>query len=251
MNYSSRFWLYAPLCLFLILAAGVAVHWWRAASAFDKKLDAMKGHDAVPGIVIDWQAKTLSGFPFRLDVVFGRLSVKGAGAHGPFAWTSDQFALHALTYGRAKTVFEAAGRQHVAWTGADGAPHDVDFLPGSLHASSVMGSKGLAGFDLDIADAVGKSLAAGRFQFHMRHDPDGHSLDLMLRADEVRGLGAPRKLMQAYAVLSNAPAMAPLLRGEARWPDAARDWRLRGGTVRLSQVAAPDLAPDALLSSLY
>lgn len=251
MNYSSRFWLYAPLCLFLALAAWAGLHWWTVASAFNKKLDAIKGRDAVPGIVIDWQAKALSGFPFNVDVVFTGLSVMGAGAHGPFAWQSEQFALHALTYGRAKTVFEAAGRQHVAWTAADGARHDIDFLPGSLHASSVIDGRGLAGFDLDIADAAGSNLAAARFQFHMRRDPDGHSLDLMLRADDVRGLGARSKLMQAYAVLGDAPALAPLLRGEARWPDAVRDWRRQGGSAKLSQLAAPDLAPDALLSSLY
>ena len=111
MNYSSRFWLYAPLCLFLILAAGVAVHWWRAASAFDKKLDAMKGHDAVPGIVIDWQAKTLSGFPFRLDVVFDDFSVRAEAPRGPLTWHSDHFALHSLTYGRTQDIYEAAGNQ--------------------------------------------------------------------------------------------------------------------------------------------
>jgi hypothetical protein len=240
MSYSSRFWLYAPLCLLLALAGWVSWHWWNVAAAFDRRLDAMRGHEVVPGIVIDWRTKTVSGFPFRLDAVFTGLSVGGAGAHGPFTWQSDRFALHSLTYGAAKTVYEGAGHQQLAWTGADGAAHAIAFLPGSLHASSVMGHSGLAMFDLDIADAAGKNLAAARFQFHMRRDPDGKDLDLMLQADGVRG-GSDVKI---YASLSNAAALLPLLRGDAKWPDAARNWRA-GGKATLAQ------GTDTLLSALY
>jgi hypothetical protein len=241
MSYSSRFWLYAPLCLLLALAGWVSWHWWNAAAAFGTKLDALKGREAVPGIVISWQSKTVSGFPFRLDAVFTGFSVKGAGAHGRFEWHSEKFALHALTYEAAKTVFEAAGQQKLAWTGADGAGHTVAFLPGSLHASSVMGRQALALFDLDIADASAKNIAAARFQFHMRRDPDGKDLDLMLEADGVRGGND----VKVYATLSNAAAFLPLLRGDASWPDAARAWRAQGGTAKYSQ------GTDALLSALY
>jgi hypothetical protein len=241
MSYSSRFWLYAPLCLLLGLAVWVGLKWWGAASALDARLDAMKGHDAVPGIVIDWQTKTLSGFPFRLDAVFTGLSVKGDGAHGPFEWRSEKFALHSLTYEAAKTVYEAAGRQSLAWTDAAGVSRSIAFLPGSLHASSVLSSSGLALFDLDMADAGNKDIAAARFQFHMRRDPDGKDLDLMLEADGVRG----GKDLKVYASLSNAAALLPLLRGETAWPEAASNWSAQGGKATVTQ------GTGELLSALY
>src|SRR6185437_10251194 len=109
MNYSSRFWLYAPLALFLALAAWAMIYWWVVARAFDDKLNAVNGHDAVPGISISYTGKTISGFPFNVDVVFTGLKISGAGAHGPFAWSSEKFALHRLTYGRAQDIYEAAG----------------------------------------------------------------------------------------------------------------------------------------------
>ena len=43
--------------------------------------------------------------------------------------------------------------------------------------------KGLARFDLDIAGLPARTgCSLGRFQFHMRRDPDGNDLDLMLQS---------------------------------------------------------------------
>jgi hypothetical protein len=265
MNYSSRFFLYAPLCMFLGLAAFVMVHWWTLATAFDKKLDAFKGHDAVPGIVIDWQTKTLSGFPFRLDVVFTGLKVHGAGAHGPFAWRSDAFALHALTYGRPQQIFEASGVQSLAWTDPDGSAHSLAFLPAALHASAISDTSGLAQFDLDILDASGKDargnpFTAGRLQFHLRRNPKQDKLDLAASGDEIRdagGIGAfgPHlRSLQVMSALSHGTSLAGLLKGQVSWPEAASDWRKQGGNVnpdRQGFAAAQTQAAEALLSPLY
>src|ERR1700761_8649152 len=137
MNYSSRFWLYAPFCTFLTLAAIAAVHWWIVAGDFEKKLTALKGRQAMPGVTIDWDKVDVGGFPFRLDADFVNFRVAGAGAHGPFQWRTEKFALHALTYGRAKTVYEAAGQQQVSWTDGGNAAHSISFLPGALRASTI------------------------------------------------------------------------------------------------------------------
>lgn len=245
MNYSSRFWLYAPITLFLMIAAAVMIYWWMAAGAFEKKLAALKGHDAIPGVMMDWATVSVSGFPFRLDADFTDFSIKGAGAHGPFAWKSEKFARHALTYGRAKNVFEAAGRQQVSWTDADGGSHAASFLPGSMRGGSVVDDRGLSRFDLDIMDLAGQDFAIGRLQFHMRRGPAG--LDLMLKADNLK---APaRGNLQVYATLSRVELLSALLRGEASWPQAATEWRAKGAKAKISQVIAP--SPEALLSPLY
>jgi len=237
-NYSSRFWLYAPTALFLTLAIAVMIHWWLAADAFEKRLAALKGHEAIPGVTLDWSSVQVGGFPFRLDADFTNFRIQGTGAHGPFSWRSEKFAMHGLTYGRSQTVYEAAGRQRVSWTGAEGNAHAASFLPGSMRGSSILDAQGLKRFDLDIADMAGRDLAFTRFQFHMRKGPTG--LDLMLKADAL----AQTANLQVYASLDQAEAWAPLLRGEISWPQADAAWRAKGGKATLSQLTGtPDLSP--------
>ena len=78
MSYSSRFWLYAPVCTFLTLATIAMVHWWIVAGAFEKKLAGLKGHQAMPGIALDWDKVDVGGFPFRIDADFVNLRISGA-----------------------------------------------------------------------------------------------------------------------------------------------------------------------------
>ena len=245
MNYSSRFWLYAPITTFLLIAAAVMAYWWVSADAFEKKLAALKGKEAVPGIALDWKTAEVGGFPFRLDADFTGFTVKGVGAHGPFAWSAEKFAAHTLTYNRTKAVYEAAGRQLVSWTDANGAAHQTNFLPGSLRASSVMRDHALVRADLDIANLAAKDTKIGRFQLHMRRN--GRELDLMLEADAADGI----KQVQIYTALSNGEAFAGLLKGEQSWPDAANAWRGHGGRATLSKVIAPGLDAAAMLTPLY
>lgn len=245
MNYSSRFWLYAPITTFLLIACAVMAYWWVAADALDKKLASLKGKEAVPGITLDWKTAEVGGFPFRLDAEFTGLTVKGAGAHGPFAWRAEKFAAHTLTYNRTKAVYEAAGKQYASWTGADGTPHEIYFLPGSLRASSVTRDHALVRADLDIANLAAKGTRIGRFQLHVRRN--GDDMNLVLEADDANGI----QQVQVYVALSEGGAFAGLLRGEQSWPDAANAWRGRNGKATFTKVIAPGLDPAALLSPLY
>jgi hypothetical protein len=267
MSYSSRFWLYAPISAFLLLAAAAMVHWWFLAGAFEKKLAALKdrqavpgirlswGDEAVPGIRLNWDSVAVSGFPFRLDANFTNFRVAGNAPHGAFFWQTSKFALHTLTYGRPQMVYEAAGKQRIIWNETSRSGVSADFLPASLHASSLVDERGLRRFDLDGQNFASQefglygktAFTIGRFQFHMRRDPDGKSLDLMLQADN----WGRRKQVQVYATLTNAGAFNALLKGEASWPDAAAAWRAQGGKTKLSQVIAPGLDPETLLSPLY
>lgn len=250
-SFSSRFWLYAPITLFLALAAAAMLHWWRAADAFEKKLAAVKGREIAPGIVIDWQSLHIGGFPFRIDADFTDLTLKGAGAHGPFAWASDRFALHALTYGRTQGIFEAAGTQRFVWMARDNAVRSVFFLPATFRASAILDARGLARFDLDIQDAGGRdqggrTFTAARAQFHMRRDPDGKSLDLMASADALKSPALSFARLRAYWTLTGADALMPLLAGQARWPDAVANWHARGGALKSGPGAVPGLLTPLL-----
>lgn len=248
MSYSSRFWLYAPFALVLVLAAWVMGHWWLSANALEKKLAAAKGTPVVPGITLDWASVTMGGFPFRIDANFTNLRISGVAAHGPFAWRAEKFAMHALAYGRSRTVYEAAGPQQLAWTDKEGKSRKLDFIPGSLHASSIIDAKGLSRFDLDIVDLGSAQITAGRFQFHMRRETE--ALKMMLQAQTVQGSDVDQKLVQAYVDLNRLDRLAPLLEGKTSWPMAAAQWRSHGGRATLSQTSAPDLA-EMVLSNLY
>jgi hypothetical protein len=250
-KYSSRFWLYAPITLVLLLAMAVMIHWQMAASAFEKKLAALNGHEAIPGITLDWKSVEVGGFPFRLDANFQNLRIAGAGAHGPFAWRSKKFAMHGLTYGRSQDVYEAAGKQQVSWTDSNQGSHATSFLSGSTHGSSILDAQGLRRFDLDIVSMGGPDFTMTRFQFHMRRDPDGNSLDLMVSTDGYRiGTKKPGHL-QLYVTLSKAEALMPLLRGEVAWPVATERWRSLGVSAKPSNGLAADQELFELLKPLY
>jgi hypothetical protein len=241
MRYSSRFWLYAPLALFVTLAAIAMGHWWVIASAFDKKLHSLNGHQAVPGVTVAWDDQTISGFPFRLDVVFRNMRVRAEAPRGPVIWQSERFALHALTYGRTQDIFEAAGRQSLAWTDIGRVRHRLTFLPGSLRASTIADARGLSRFDLDLVDAGGADgdgvkFTAARLQLHMRRDPKADALDLMLSAQDFEGpvtpFGDHIKKLDLYARITEGSAFSRLLSGQAGWMDAIMAWRhLRGEIV--------------------
>lgn len=250
-KYSSRFWLYAPISLFLLLAAAVMIYWWITAQTFEKKLAALKGHQAVPGITLDWDRVEVSGFPFRLDAGFTNFRIAGAGAHGPFAWRAEKFALHALTYGRKQVVYEAAGRQDVRWTWSNGKMQHASFLPATMRGSSILDRRGLNRFDLDIMGLGDSSFTMDRLQFHMRRDPDGSDLDLMFRTDGMQLAGLKAGKLELYVTLSQLNALMPLLRGEVSWPDAAQRWREQGGRAKLSKGLMAALSPVWRLSPLY
>jgi hypothetical protein len=250
-KYSSRFWLYAPISLFLLLAVAVMIHWWMVADVFERRLAALKGHEAVPGMIVDWASVDVGGFPFRLDAAFTNFRVQGAGAHGPFGWTTEKFALHALTYGRKQIVYEAAGNQDVRWTWSNGKMQHASFLPGTMRGSSILDGRGLNRFDLDIVDLGNSSFAIGRLQFHLRRDPDGTDLDLMFTTDGLQLDRVKIGNLQLYVTLSQAEALLPLLRGEASWPQATQRWRALGGTAKLSSGLLAGQSPVWRLSPLY
>jgi len=261
LNYSSRFWLYAPLALFLGLAAWAMTYWWVVASALDKKLTALNGRQAVPGITLSYDTKTISGFPFNIDVVFTGFRIEGAGAHGPFAWQSEKFALHALTYGAVRQIYEMAGQQALSWQDGSGKSHHITFLPATMRASADLNAKGLNRFDLDIMGAGGKDsdgapFTIARAQFHMRHDPKLDALDLMVSADQVKTSSLSFNSLSAYSTLSHGAVRAPLLSGAQSWPEAVAVWHAAGGSPQAGRQAADsgmDIAgvTEKVLSPLY
>ncbi len=248
MSYSSRFWLYAPIAIFLGIAAVVVVHWYAVEGQVERKLDALNGHEAAPGITISFTSRKISGVPFNIDVVFENFAISGDGAHGPFRWTSQNFALHRLTYGRAQDIYEAAGNQALSWTDGGGRTHALTFLPASLHASAITDDKGLLRFDLEVMDAGGHDSSGSPFtaadaQLHLRRDPKADAMDLELSGADIATrenmagvLGNKIKSIKLYATLTQGSVFGPLLAGTGKWADASAAWHAKGGQVTLGPI---------------
>jgi hypothetical protein len=241
MNYSSRFFLYAPFALLLLIATGFGVHWWTVARAFERRLDALKTQAAMPGVAVRYASRTVGGFPFNLDVVFEDFRVSVETGHGPLTWRAEHFASHALTYGRDQTIYEAAGKQSLSWTDGEGRAHSVPFQTGSLHASAIRGGQGLIRFDLDLVGLGSPPFTADRLQLHIRRAASGDTLDLFAAGDAVHlspawrgGFGDTLKHVALQGSVTQAGRLDALRAGTADWRGAADAWRKAGGHIEVA-----------------
>jgi len=229
MTYSSRFFLYAPLCIVLILFAAAGVHWWNEASALSARLAAMNGREITPGVIFHFTSKRISGFPFSLDSELSDVTLAMGTATGTTIWRSEKFAMHALTYGRDETIFEAAGRQSLSWGGKK-----LDFAVGALRASAILKSGAVSRFDLDLAGFGSEAFTVQRLQFHVRRT--GDHADILTEASGLtaKNCKAPANIRYAASATQIA-VLTPLLSGQRTWEEALRGWRSKGGTITPAQ----------------
>ena len=239
MTYSSRFFLWAPILLFIALAAGVSIHWYRTAKAYEREIVALKGREAMPGVRLDWTSMSISGFPFRVDASFRDFSARGQGPHGPFSIQSEMFAMHALTYGGDRKVFEAAGNQRLSWVDAAGRPRSFTFQPGQLRASAVRDAEGLLRFDVDVNELKAQDLTIGRAQFHLRRGDDGNSIDMVAQADQAKGalgvFGKETGSLRLFQTLERARAYMLLLKGQTTASESHGAWHDEGGIANVTR----------------
>jgi hypothetical protein len=248
MTYSSRFFLYAPLALFLALAAGAGANWWFVANAISTKLDALNGHPAIPGVTLYFSSKRIGGFPFNLDVVFSDFRIEVQTTHGPSSWRTPKFALHALAYGREQMIFEAAGSQLLTWTDLARRHHAMPFEIGEWHASSIADEHGLTRFDMDLIGFGSPAATAARIQLHARLNTKSDAIDIAGEADLLRPLAQSPSLfgtsiVQARLSASATPSrsFAAIRAGEASWEEALEGWRKDDGALHIDSL---DIAWD-------
>lgn len=241
MKYSSRFFLYAPFAGLLLLAALASVNWWTKASTMAAHLDAINGHEIMPGVRIHFTGKTLAGFPFRLDVVLKNLRIEIADVTGPLVWTTEGFAMHALTYGRTQAILEAGGRQTLSWRDGKGAEHRFTFIPGTFRASAILAKDALQRFDSEIVDLDGDSFRAAKAELHLRTRGDKIDLYLTFDGAHVDGgyaanLAHDISQLVADTTLTHGAALGAVLRGEASPQTALEAWRNAGGQLTVNKL---------------
>jgi len=253
MSLTNRFFIYGPFALFVVLATLLSLRWWVEADAFAKRLDSMNGRRIAPGIALHFSEKRVGGFPFRLDATFNNLKIRVDTPHGPSEWQSEDFALHRLTYGAQKTLFEAAGRQRLSWTSEDGTHHDLPFETGSTRASVIEDDHGPTRFDVDINGIGTPAFTALHVQLHVRRDPQIDAIDIAFSAEEIHLLTAIRaalgdriKLVRFGATAVPGKTFETLRTGRAPWPESLRDFARAHGSLHADEfnIALDGLSAD-------
>ena len=237
MNYSNRAFLYGPVGAFLALILGLALYWFHASGQLSERIDALNGKTIMPGVTLHFSGEEMAGFPFRLDTIFKDLEIDVETDHGLAVWKSENFAMHALTYGRPLQVMEAAGKQTLTWTNAKGEHKTFEFIPGLLHASAVEDATGLTRFDIDLVDLGAAEFQAAELQFHIRKEGDnlefvfdGNTLHL---SDTKSGFGDTIKSLHLSGEINHGEALNALRAGAQDWRPATDAWNAKNGKINL------------------
>ncbi len=98
----SRWPLYAMPILVLVLAVGWSAFWFYAASKVDEALDGWRAREAQAGRIYDCANRSIAGFPFRLEVHCGGVSVSLV------SQTADQAAARTPITARLADIFVIA-----------------------------------------------------------------------------------------------------------------------------------------------
>lgn len=242
MRYSSRFFLYGPIGLFVILVAAVAAQWFQAANAWGKRIDALNGREIAPGITLHFAERQIGGFPFRVDTTFKNFRLSFAGPRA-LQWQAEGFALHRLTYGNDKIVFEAGGTQRLTWLDSKAETQSFDFLPGSVRGDALTDNGRLSRADIVMVALSSPAHRAAHLEFHLRHNPKVEAYDLILFGDNITlGGRAPLQSARIEARITMAQFLKGLMSGDADWRTALEAWRGGEGRIELVSVETKDKA---------
>lgn len=241
--------LFLPWFLALLLVIGWSLGWFWLRGEAERRMDAGVAQLKTQGYDVVWRQRTITGFPFRLDV-----NLDGARIAEPSGWAlaATELKAEAYIYRLDHWVFVAP--EGVTLTRPEGGPvtvrakalrasiADVDKHPPSI---SIEGA-GLA-FETPPGAEPYWVEAAESLRLYLRPGPEGQDLGGLLfkvEGAKLRLKGLPARIVQGKTatmtwdlILSKMSAF----HGED-WPDAVRGWRDAGGdiTVRAAEVTGGD-----------
>src|SRR5215468_11499069 len=105
MSYSNRIFFYGPVVLLLLIVVLYSVFWRVQADTLAAKLDRANGGEVVPGVVFAFAEKSVTGYPFRLDVVLSGVTFAHRAPEGEMAWRTEKLAIHFLSYNHERYIF--------------------------------------------------------------------------------------------------------------------------------------------------
>jgi hypothetical protein len=244
----NRWWLYGPYLAVALAALGWCGAWFWIKGRVEARLNEIAAHAAVGGPSVGWDRMSVSGFPFRIEVV-----LDGARAGAPSGWGASAPQIRAETYAYDLRHWIAYAPNGIVLNRPGAGP--VNVTGEALRASVVTERAGqprvsLEGVKLAFAQKPGDRpfplVSAGHFDAHTR--PAGpNEVEFLVQLSGAKfspdGLigrlarGAPVSSAW-HGALSKAGAL-----GGRDWPGAAREWATEGGTIVL---AAADLDAGAV-----
>jgi len=272
MSYSNRIFIYGPVGLLLLIVILYSVYWRVEADTLSARLDRANGGEVIPGLVFAFAEKSIGGFPFRLDVVLSGVSFAYRSGDGETGWRTDKLAIHTLSYGRDRYIFEVTGLQSfIRPPIAPGMPpRAILVTPALARASAIVRDGSLARFDLDLwgpqeKDATEsadpqRTITAERAQLHLLSRAD-KAIDVAMKIDNLRiGAGYASSesvlpLIDLRAQLTQSEILNAPQGGAVNIVDALETWRTQMGRLIVTDLSLnwpnshADLKGDLTLDS--
>lgn len=242
-----RLGLILPWLALVLLGGGWSIAWFKLRAEAVARMDAAAVQLRAQGYPVAWTTRTVTGFPFRLDV-----TLTGARIGEPSGWALAMPLLKSEAYIYRLDQWMLVAPDGVTLTRPDGGP--VSVRAKALRAS--LGGFGatpprlsVEGVELSFDTPAGARpymiRSADRLELHTRPGPDDQGgLLFKVEGARLRLKGLPARIaqdqpvsMQWDLVLSRMSAF----KGQS-WPAAVRHWRDAGGvmTVRSAELRGGD-----------
>ncbi len=230
-----RVFLYAPFVALGLAVVVWAFVWLSLTASIERRLDALRDQPAASGR-LDWRTRTVSGFPFRIDVDFTDVAWRGASG---LQVAAPSLKTEAFAWAPGHWVASAPGGVTVTRPGKGDLIVTAKVLRASLFDMAAHPPRfSLEGLDLTFTPGPGAepffAESAAELHVHTRAGPDNQGafyVELDRAAARPDGLlgriaaGKPLTLI-ADAIYSRADAFTG-----ATWADAVRSWSEAGGRL--------------------
>jgi len=186
---SSRFWLYTPFVLLLLVAVAWSIAWFVIRSRTSDSIDTWFGLEAKAGRQWTCQDRSVGGFPFRMEVTCSALNL----THGAVKASFGRVESVAQVYQPRFVITEVEGP--FRWTdGTVAVEARWDLLQTSVHATNT-GLQRLSTVAQNPAVTVTGvtpdpiAVTGSEMEFHVRPDPtrsQDKAYDLAFSVDKAR-----------------------------------------------------------------
>jgi hypothetical protein len=237
-----RFWLYAPYAVLLVAAVLWSLAWFWIRGQAAARMDAGAERLRLAGYTVEWSARRIDGFPFRVDLTLDGLRLGEASG-----WTLSAPQIRAEAYAyRLDHWIGYAPKGLVLTRPASGA---VSIASPALRASITAGARGAPRISVEAVKPV-FSPARGATPFlisaadnlDLQVRPGGEDrAEFLLRIDKAAApagsilalIGGDRPMDIAW---EGQVTHLSALRGHD-WPSVARAWSAAGGALEVEHGA--------------
>jgi hypothetical protein len=242
-----RLGLWLPFVALGLLVAAWSAAWVWVRGETARRMDAAAQALGQAGYEVTWKARTIGGYPFRVDV-----TLTDARAHEPSGWGLEAPRIEGEAFMHAPTSWVIAAPAGITFVRPQGGPVAVkgELIRASLtHPGAHPPSFSFEGVKLTFAAEPGAQpfglTSAARVEFHLRAGPDDEG-GVFARVDDGRaqlsGLFARVAGGKPVSIVWNATLSKMSAFAGRDWTGAVRHWADAGGrmTVRQAGLTAGD-----------